>query len=517
MPLPSQLADGGRQFSKRRLSRDLARRVRRLQHGGYAAARHPATGEAAADTLREECGVVGIYRHPEAAKLSTLCLHALQHRGQEAVGIISKSAEDFHAERRIGLVSDGINKRKVQRRLKGDCAIGHVRYSTAGEVALRNVQPLYGVLSDGGFAVSHNGNITNALTLRRDLIESGAIFQSSTDSEVVLHLVARSKAEGIVERFIDALGHIEGGYAFVALSEEYLIGARDPNGIRPLIVGRLDGAYVFVSETCALDTVGATFVREVENGEIVFVGADGRLQSRKPFGAQPERPCVFEFVYFARPDSIVHGKSVYAVRKAIGHQLAQESAVEADVVCPIPDSGVPAALGFAEALGIPFEFGIIRNHYIGRTFIEPEQKIRDLGVRLKHSANAGPIAGKRVVLVDDSVVRGTTSRKIVNMMYQAGAKEVHMRIACPPIRYPDFYGIDTPKREELLAATHTVQEMRDEMGAATLAFLSLDGLYAGLGYEPRDADHPALTDHCFTGDYPTDLTDRKNGLIGCKT
>ena len=378
--------------------------------------------------------------------------------------------------------------------------------STTGETILRNVQPLFAELAAGGLAVAHNGNLTNGLTLRRELIAQGAICQSTSDTEVILHLVAKSQKSRIVERYIDALRAIEGAYALVALTNKKLIGARDPFGIRPLILGELNGAYILCSETCALDIIGAKFVREIGNGEVVVISEDG-VESLRPFPKQPLRPCIFEYIYFSRPDSMLGGRSVYEVRKAMGRELARESAINADVVVPIPDSGVPAALGFSQETGIPFELGIIRNHYVGRTFIEPTQTIRSLGVKLKHNANRAVVKDKRVVLVDDSIVRGTTSVKIVRMMYEAGAREVHMRISSPPIKHPDFYGIDTPERKSLLAANHTLEEMRSFIGVDSLAFLSVDGVYRAAGYERRDNVRPQFTDHCFTGDYPTPLTD----------
>ncbi len=459
-----------------------------------------------ADRLREECGVFGIYGHPDAAALTALGLHALQHRGQEAAGIVSFDGERFQTERRLGLVGDHFSSAKVIDRLKGNLALGHVRYSTTGETILRNVQPLFAELAAGGFAVAHNGNLTNGLTLRRELIAQGAICQSTSDTEVILHLVARSQKGRIVERYIDALRALEGAYALVALTNKKLIGARDPNGIRPLILGELNGAYILCSETCALDIIGAKYIREIENGEVVVISDEG-IESLRPFPRQPSRPCIFEYIYFSRPDSMLGGLSIYEVRKAMGRELARESALAADVVVPIPDSGVPAALGFAHETGIPFELGIIRNHYVGRTFIEPTQTIRSLGVKLKHNANRAVIKDKRVVLVDDSIVRGTTSVKIVRMMYEAGAKEVHMRISSPPIKHPDFYGIDTPEQKSLLAATHTLEEMREYIGVTSLAFLSVDGVYRAVGLPGRDNARPQFTDHCFTGDYPTHLTD----------
>jgi amidophosphoribosyltransferase len=459
------------------------------------------------DRLREECGVFGVFGHDDAAALTALGLHALQHRGQEAAGIVTFDGTHFHSERRLGLVGDNFNKADVIRRLKGHIALGHNRYSTTGDTVLRNVQPLFADLDTGGFAVAHNGNLTNALTLRRELISSGAICQSTSDTEVILHLISRSRRRRIVERFVDALLQIEGAYALVCLTNDMLIGARDPIGIRPLVLGRLGSAYVLTSETCALDIVGAEFVREIENGEIVVITEDG-IESHRPFPRRPARPCIFEYIYFARPDSIVGGRNVYAMRKQTGVELARETPAAADVVIPIPDSGVPAAIGYAQESGMPFELGIIRNHYVGRTFIEPEQRIRQLGVKLKHSANAAAVRGNRIVLIDDSVVRGTTSKKIVQMMFEAGAREVHFRVACPPIAHPDFYGIDTPRTTELLAANMSVADMCRFMGATSLAFLSVDGVYRALGYGRRDARSPQFTDHCFTGDYPTSLTDQ---------
>jgi amidophosphoribosyltransferase len=460
-----------------------------------------------ADRLKEECGVFGIFGHPEAAAITALGLHALQHRGQEAAGIVSFDGKRFHSERRMGLVGDNFSERAVIERLRGNAAIGHTRYSTTGETILRNVQPLFAELDGGGFAVAHNGNITNGITLRRQLIRSGAIYQSTSDTEVVLHLVARSTRPKFVDRFIDAIKELEGAYSFVGLTNKKLVGARDPLGIRPLVLGELDGCYILASETCALDIIGARFVRDIENGEVVIISETG-IESIRPFGVIPARPCIFEYVYFARPDSVVHGKSVYAVRKAMGAQLASESGIDADVIIPVPDSGVPAALGYAQASGIPYELGIIRNHYVGRTFIQPTQSIREFGVRMKHSANRAVVEGKRIVLIDDSIVRGTTSIKIVQMMRDAGAREVHFRISSPPIKFPDFYGIDTPERNNLLAATHTLEEMRDFIGCDSLAFLSIDGIYRAMGENGRSENQPQFTDHCFTGDYPTGLTDQ---------
>ena len=458
------------------------------------------------DRLREQCGVFGIFDHPDAAAIVALGLHALQHRGQEAAGIVAYDGVRFHSERRQGLVGDHFSNAATIDRLPGRQAIGHVRYSTTGDTVLRNVQPLFAELEAGGLAVAHNGNLTNGLTLRRELIRTGAICQSTTDTEVVLLLAARSRRPRIVDRFVEALAEIEGAYALVALTNKKLIGARDPLGIRPLVLGEFEGSPILCSETCALDIIGAKFVRDVENGEVVVIDGDG-VKSFFPLPRQPARPCIFEYIYFARPDSIVHGRSVYDARKAMGAELAREAPVEADVVVPVPDSGVPAAIGYARECGLPFELGIIRNHYVGRTFIQPTQSIRELGVRMKHSANRAVIEGKRVVLIDDSIVRGTTSVKIVRMMREAGAKQVHFRISSPPITHPDYYGIDTPDRDNLLAARMSLEAMRDYMGADSLAFLSVEGVYKACGFEQRDPVRPQFTDHCFTGDYPTFLTD----------
>ena len=458
------------------------------------------------DRLHEECGVFGIFGHTDAAAITALGLHALQHRGQEAAGLVAFDGQRFHSERRQGLVGDHFSKASTIERLPGSAAIGHVRYSTTGGTILRNVQPLFAELDGGGLAVAHNGNLTNGLTLRRELIRSGAICQSTSDTEVVLLLSARSRRPRVIDRFVEALSQIEGAYALVALTNNMLIGARDPLGIRPLVLGELNGAPILCSETCALDIIGAKFVRDVEAGEVVAIAATG-VHSLRPFPPQRARPCIFEYIYFSRPDSIVHGRPVYQARKAMGAELAREAPAIADVVVPVPDSGVPAALGYAEVCGLPFELGIIRNHYVGRTFIQPTQAIRELGVRLKHNANRCVVEGKRIVLIDDSIVRGTTSVKIVQMMREAGAREVHFRISSPPITHPDYYGIDTPERDKLLAARMDLEEMRRFMGADSLAFLSIDGIYRAMGHQRRDDAHPQYTDHCFTGDYPTRLTD----------
>ncbi|MES2755116.1 MAG: amidophosphoribosyltransferase [Pseudomonadota bacterium] len=459
------------------------------------------------DKLREECGIFGVSGRSGAAALVALGLHALQHRGQEAAGITSYDGHAFHSHRAMGLVGDSFNRDEIIRALAGDIACGHVRYSTTGETALRNVQPLYAELSSGGFAISHNGNISNAARLRRDLVRNGSIFQSTSDTETIIHLVATSNYRTLLDRFIDALKRVEGAYSLVVMTPEGMIACRDPLGIRPLVMGKLDDAYVFASETVALDVVGADFEREIDPGELVIV-RDGVLSTHRPFAPVSPRPCIFEHVYFSRPDSIFADRSVYSVRKAIGQQLAIESPASADLVIPVPDSGVPAAIGYAQQSGQPFELGIIRSHYVGRTFIQPGDQIRHLGVKLKHNANKKLIDGKRVVLIDDSIVRGTTSLKIVQMMRDAGATEVHMRIASPPTRHSCFYGVDTPERSKLLAANMDLAQMGQHIGADSLAFVSIDGLYKAVGEHGRADIRPSHCDACFTGDYPTTLTDQ---------
>ena len=459
------------------------------------------------DKLHEECGVFGIYGHRDAAAHTALGLHALQHRGQEAAGMVVYDGTQFNAHREMGLVGDTFSSERIMSRLVGDAAIGHVRYSTTGETALRNVQPLFADLQFGGFALAHNGNLTNAMTLRRQLVERGSLFQSTSDTEVIVHLMATSEFRTVVDRLTDALRRIEGAYSLVALTDSCVIGVRDPLGVRPLVIGRLGETHIVTSETCALDIIGAEMVREVEAGEMVVLDGSG-IHSLRPFPPSRQRFCVFEYIYFARPDSVMEGLSVYERRKEIGAELARESGVDADVVIPVPDSGVPAAIGYAEASAIPFELGIIRNHYIGRTFIEPVERIRHLGVRLKHNANRASLTGKRVILVDDSIVRGTTSVKIVEMVRAAGATEVHMRVAAPPTAHSCFYGIDTPEKSELLASHMNVAEMAAHIGADSLAFISMDGLYRAMGEPGRDPDAPRFCDACFTGEYPTQLTDR---------
>jgi amidophosphoribosyltransferase len=460
------------------------------------------------DRLRLECGVFGVFDTPGASQVTALGLHALQHRGEEACGIVSFDGQGFHPERHMGHVADAFAGMNLAEKLPGAAAIGHTRYSTAGGSVLRNVQPMFADLGAGGVALAHNGNLTNFLTLRERLVSEGHIFQSTSDSEVILQLIAISRKTRFVDRFIDALSQIEGGYALVGLTNKKLIGARDPLGIRPLVLGDLGGKPVLASETRALDMVGARFVRDIEHGEVIVISHDG-IESLRPFPAAKARPCVFEYVYFAMPDSVVNGRSVYDVRKRMGERLAKESLVEADVVVPVPDSGVPAALGFAQAAGLPFEMGIIRNHHLGRTFIQPNQDARELSVRMKHSPNRAVLAGKRVILVDDSIVRGTTTVKVVKMVRDAGAREVHLRSASPAIRFPDFYGIDMPDREHLIAAQMSIPDMAKRFGVDSLDFLSVDGLYWAMDCGPRDPVCPQFTDHYFTGDYPTRLLDRE--------
>jgi amidophosphoribosyltransferase len=460
------------------------------------------------DAPRLECGVFGVFGVEEAAGVTALGLHALQHRGQEACGIAAFDGQKFTTERHMGHVGDAFGGGDLAHRLPGRCAIGHTRYSTAGGSFIRNIQPMFADLESGGLALAHNGNLTNFLMLREQLVADGAIFQSTTDSEVILHLIARSRKSRFIDRFIDALSQIEGGYALVAMTNKKLIGVRDPLGIRPLVLGELDGKPVLASETCALDMVGARFVRDIEHGEMVVIDTSG-LKSLRPFPARKARPCIFEYVYFARPDSVVNGRSVYEVRKRMGRRLAQEAPADVDVVVPVPDSGVPAALGFAQEAGLPFEMGIIRNHYVGRTFIQPTQGQRELGVRMKLAPNRSVLAGKRVMLIDDSIVRGTNSVRVVRMVREAGAKEVHLRSASPPIQWPDYYGIDMPDRDKLLAANHSVEEIARILGVDSMGYLSVEGLYWAMEAGPRDPANPQFTDHYFTGDYPTRLLDRE--------
>ncbi|TFF22926.1 amidophosphoribosyltransferase [Jiella endophytica] len=459
------------------------------------------------DTLHEECGVFGIFQRTDAAAVVTLGLHALQHRGQEAAGIVAHDGTQFHVERHAGLIGDTFTKASVLERLPGHSAIGHTRYATTGGGGLRNVQPFFAELSAGGFAVAHNGNITNALTVQRELQRRGSIFSSTSDTETILHLVATSGARAFVDKLIDALSRLEGAFSLVGLSANSMIGVRDPLGIRPLVLGEFEGSLILASETCALDIIGAEFVRDIEPGEMAVVTESG-VESIFPFQSRRPRFCIFEYVYFARPDSNVEGRNVYDIRKKIGIELARESHVDADVVVPVPDSGVPASIGYAQEAKLPFELGIIRNHYVGRTFIQPTDSIRHMGVKLKHNANRKMIEGKRIVLVDDSIVRGTTSQKIVQMVREAGASEVHMRIASPPTSASCFYGVDTPEKAKLLASRMTIEEMAEFIQVDSLAFLSIDGLYRACGETGRSKISPQFCDACFTGDYPTSLTDQ---------
>jgi len=451
--------------------------------------------------IKEECGVFGISNSEDASTLTALSLHALQHRGQEGCGIVSFDGKKYHLEKKLGLVGDNFNKEEVLKKIPGNYAIGHNRYSTTGDTALRNIQPFFADTHNGGIGISHNGNLTNAITLREKLVKEGAIFHTTSDTETIVQLIAKSKRNTTMDKIVDALFQIQGGYALVMLTQNILIGVRDPYGIRPLVIGKIKNSYVFASETCALDIIGAKYIRDVENGEIVFV-ENNKLNSIKPFPQKKIRPCVFEYIYFSRPDSILNNKCAYEYRKNFGSELAKEAHVESDLVIPVPDSGVPAAIGYSQYTKKNFELGLIRNHYVGRTFIEPNQKIRGLGVKLKLSANKSSIKNKKIILIDDSLVRGTTCHKIVKMLYDSGAKEVHVRIACPEIKFPDFYGVDTPTKKELLAANKTVEEMCKYINAKSLKFLSIEGLYKAMGFAKRNEIYPQLTDHYFTGDYP---------------
>jgi len=447
------------------------------------------------DKFRDECGVFGIFGHPEAANLAYLGLHALQHRGQESAGIVSSNGKGFHVERNMGEVGEVFDEETLSR-LTGDRAIGHVRYSTAGESRLSNAQPLKISSHRGDIAVCHNGNLVNAGEVRDRLEREGSIFATTSDTEVVLHLIARSRRPALEDAVVDALTELKGAFSLVFLTADRMIAVRDPRGFRPLSLGKLDGATICTSESCALDLIGGEFLRDVEPGEVVVVTADG-VRSYSPFEPQPVRQCIFEHVYFSRPDSFVFGRGVGEVRKRLGAELAREHPTEADIVVAVPDSGLYAAHGYAETSGLPFEFGMVRNHYVGRTFIEPRQSIRNFGVRLKLNPVRAVLAGKRVILVDDSIVRGTTSRKLVSMVRSAGAKEVHMRISCPPTIGPCYYGVDTPNRGELIASSHSVDEIRRHIRADSLAFLSLDGMLQAMR-----GDTDTFCTACYTGDYP---------------
>ena len=463
------------------------------------------------DKLREECGIFGISNHEDASALVALGLHALQHRGQEGCGIVSFDGKNYHSEKRQGLVGDHFTNSEILKKLPGNFAIGHNRYSTTGETSLRNIQPFFADLHMGGLSIAHNGNLTNALLLRETLVKDGAIFRTTSDTETIVQLIAKSKRDKFTDKLIDTLFQIQGGYALALLTNKKLVGVRDPFGIRPLVLGKLNKSYIFASETCALDIVGATFIREVENGEIVIIEGE-KIKSIKPFPKQKQRPCVFEYIYFARPDSLINNKCAYEYRKNLGIQLAKETDINADLIVPVPDSGVPAALGFAEQSKKKFELGLIRNHYVGRTFIEPTQNIRSLGVKLKLSPTKTLVKNKSIILIDDSIVRGTTCHKIVKMLYESGAKEVHVRIACPEIKYPDFYGVDMPTKEELLTHNKDIKKMCEYIKATSLKFLSLDGLYEALINQKRNSSYPQFSDHYFTGDYPVAAQDNIHGV-----
>ena len=453
------------------------------------------------------CGIFGIFDHEDAATITALSLHSLQHRGQESCGIVTHDKKNFYLEKKLGLVGDNFTKKDVIERLPGSYAIGHNRYSTAGGAVLRNIQPFFADLSSGPISIAHNGNLTNGISLREKLVQNGSIFQSTSDTEIIIQLIAVSKRTNFIDKLIDTLFQIQGGFSLVVMTGKKLIGVRDPFGIRPLVLGDLDGSPILTSETCTLDIIGAKFIREIENGEIVVITNDG-IKSIKPFPKVNCRPDIFEYIYFSRPDSFLNGKNIYQCRKEFGIQLAKESKTKADLVTAVPDSGMPAAIGYAEESKIPFELGLIRNHYVGRTFIEPKQQVRQFGVKLKHNANSSCIKNKRIILIDDSIVRGTTCLKIVKMLKDAGVKEIHMKVASPPITHPDYYGVDTPKQSELLAANKNISEMTKYIGVNTLSFLSIEGLYKSMGFKNRNNNSPQFTDHCFTGDYPVIPVDK---------
>jgi amidophosphoribosyltransferase len=463
------------------------------------------------DKLEKNVVFLGISNQEDASALVALGLHALQPQRARGCGIVSFDGKNYHSEKRQGLVGDHFTDFSTLKKLPGKIAIGHNRYSTTGETSLRNIQPFFADLHMGGLSIAHNGNLTNALLLRETLVKDGAIFRTTSDTETIVQLIAKSKRDKFLDKLIEALFQIQGGYSLVLMTNKKLVGVRDPHGIRPLVIGKLNNSYIFASETCALDIVGATFIREVENGEIVVV-ENKKINSLKPFPKQKPRPCVFEYVYFARPDSLINDKCAYEYRKNLGIELAKETDLKADLVVPVPDSGVPAALGFAEQSKKHFELGLIRNHYVGRTFIEPTQNIRSFGVKLKLSATKTIVKDKSIILIDDSLVRGTTCLKIVKMLYESGAREVHVRIACPEIIYPDFYGVDMPTREELLAYKKNNNEMCKYIKAKSLKFLSLEGLYKALINEKRNNSYPQFSDHYFTGDYPVKPQDILSGI-----
>ena len=456
--------------------------------------------------IKEECGIFGIHNFQDASALTALGLHALQHRGQEGCGIVSFDGKKFHSEKRHGLVGDNFTKQETLRKLPGNFAIGHNRYSTTGETSLRNIQPFFADIYSGGISVAHNGNFTNALLLRDKLVKEGSIFRTTSDTETVVQLIAKSKRVKMVDKIIDTLFQIQGGYALIMMTNKKLIGVRDPLGIRPLVLGKIRNSYVLASETCAFDIIGAKFVREIDNGEIVII-ENNEIKSIKPFTKKKSRPCIFEYIYFSRPNSLIKGKCAYEYRKEFGFQLAKESDDIGDIVVPVPDSGVAAAIGYSQYKKMNFELGLIRNHYVGRTFIEPIQSVRSFGVKLKLSSNKSSIKNKSIILIDDSIVRGTTCSKIVGMLYEGGAKEVHVRIASPPIKFPDFYGIDMPSKDELLASKKNLKEMCAYIKADSLRFLSLEGLYKSICGEKRNKIYPQFTDHYFTGEYPVELID----------
>ena len=453
------------------------------------------------------CGIFGIFDHEDAATITALSLHSLQHRGQESCGIVTHDKKNFYLEKKLGLVGDNFTKKDIIEKLPGSYAIGHNRYSTAGGAVLRNVQPFFADLSSGPISIAHNGNLTNGMSLREKLVQKGSIFQSTSDTETIIQLIAVSKRTNFIDKLIDALFQIQGGFSLVVMTGKKLIGVRDPFGIRPLVLGDLDGSPILTSETCTLDIIGAKFIREIENGEIVVITNDG-IKSIKPFPKVNCRPDIFEYIYFSRPDSFLNGKNIYQCRKEFGIQLAKESKTKADLVTAVPDSGMPAAIGYAEESKIPFELGLIRNHYVGRTFIEPKQQVRQFGVKLKHNANKGCIKNKSLILIDDSIVRGTTCLKIIKMLKDAEVKEIHMKVASPPITHPDYYGVDTPKQSELLASNKNISEMSKYIGVDTLSFLSIEGLYKSMGFKNRNSNSPQFTDHCFTGDYPVIPVDK---------
>ena len=470
------------------------------------------------DCFKDECGVFGIFGSQNAGVKVTLGLHALQHRGQEAAGVVSYDGKHFHSHRALGHVADNFNSESVINAITGNSAIGHNRYSTSGhKTVIRNVQPIFAEIDGGGLAVAHNGNLTNASKLRNKLTKSGCIFQSTLDTEVIVHLIATSNYKNLLDRIVDALGQIEGAYSIIILTNDGIIGARDPHGVRPLVLGKLEEAYILASETCALDILGAKHLRQIERGEVIHINNKGFESHKNLLRSATSKFCVFEYIYFSRPDSFVEGENVYEVRKRIGAELAKECYIKADIVVPVPDSGVPAAIGYSTQANIPFELGIIRNHYVGRTFIQPNDYSRQLGVRLKHNANNAALRDKSVILIDDSIVRGTTSKKIVEMVRDGGAKEVHMRIASPPITNGCYYGVDTPEKNKLLASRMSVKEMGEHIGLDSIDFISINGLYRAVSQGKIETEKIQYCDACFTGNYPIPLTDKDSNEPGLLT